>query len=63
MCGRPTVNFLATTLFACTAKVVPSVRDACGGIPAADLVVAPARHTHAANGCWHLFISRSGNQM
>jgi hypothetical protein len=57
-----TVNFRAKTLFACTAKVVSSVRDACGGIPSADRAVAPARHTHAANGCWQLFISRPGNQ-
>ncbi len=43
-----TVYFRAKTLFACTEKVVSSVRDACGGIPAAGRAVAPARHTHTA---------------
>ena len=35
MRGRSTVNFLAKTLFACSAKVVSSVRDQCGEISAA----------------------------
>ena len=46
MRGRPTVNFLATTLFACSAKVVSSVRDRCDGISLAGPAVATARHIH-----------------
>jgi hypothetical protein len=52
MRGRWTVNFLAKTLFACTAKVVSSVRDRCDGISLAGRAVAPARHVHAAK--WFL---------
>jgi hypothetical protein len=52
MRGRWTVNFLAKTLFACTAKVVSSVRDRCDGIPLASRAVPPARHVHAAK--WFL---------
>jgi hypothetical protein len=43
-----TVNFLAETLFVCSAKVVSSVRDRCDGISLAGRAVAPARHVHAA---------------
>jgi hypothetical protein len=43
-----TVNFLAKTLFACSVKVVSSVRNVCGGIPAAGRAVAPAKHARAA---------------
>ena len=43
-----TVNFQAKTLFACTAKVVSSVRDRCDGISLAGPAVAPARHVHAS---------------
>jgi hypothetical protein len=52
MRGRWTVNFLAKTLFACTEKVVSSVRDRCDGISLASRAVAPARHVHAAK--WFL---------
>jgi len=43
-----TVNFLATTMFACSAKVPSAVGDRCGGIPAAGRAVAHARKTHTA---------------
>jgi hypothetical protein len=62
MRGRSTDNFRAKILFDCSAKVVSSVRDRCGGIPAAGRAVGPARHARATK--WlHLFISRSGNQI
>lgn len=48
MRGHSTVNFRATTLFACSAKVVSSVGDRCGGIPAAGRAVAHTRHARAA---------------
>ena len=43
-----TVNFRAKTLFACTEKVVSSVRDRCDGISLAGPAVAPARHVHTS---------------
>lgn len=52
MRGRSTVNFLAKTLLACSAKVVSSVRDRCDGISLASRAVAPARHVHVAK--WFL---------
>ena len=52
MRGRSTVNFRATTLFACSVKVVSPVRDRCDGISLAGRAVAPARHVHAAK--WFL---------
>ena len=48
MRGRSAVNFRATTLFACSAKVVSSVRDRCDGISLASRAIAPARHVHAS---------------
>ena len=48
MRGRSAVNFRATTLFACSAKVVSSVRDRCDGTSLAGPAVAPARHVHAS---------------
>ena len=58
MRGHTTVNFLAKTQFACSAKVPSAVGDRCGGIPAAGPAVAPARHVHASK--WvlaHLYFS------
>ncbi len=52
MRGRSPVNFLAKTIFACSEKVVLSVRDRCDGISLAGRTVAPARHVHAAK--WFL---------
>jgi hypothetical protein len=45
---RSTINFLAETLFACSTKAVSSVRDRCGGIPAAGRAVGPERRARAA---------------
>ena len=50
-----TVNFRAKTLFACTEKVVSSLRDQCGEIPAAGRTVALARHARAAKWVLELF--------
>ena len=55
MRGRSAVNFRATTLFACSAKVVSSARDACCGIPAAGRAVAHARQTHTVQWLLALF--------
>jgi hypothetical protein len=47
MRGHSTVNFLTNTIFACSAKVVSSVRNRCDGISLAGPAIAPARHVHA----------------
>ena len=52
---RSTINFRAKTLFACSAKVVSSVRDRCSGIPAASRTVAPARRARATKWVLELF--------
>ena len=52
---RSTINFRAKTLFACSAKVVSSVGDACSGIPAAGRAVSPARHACATKWVLELF--------
>jgi hypothetical protein len=48
MRGRSTVNFLVKTIFDYSGKVVSSVHNVCGGIPAAGRAVAPTRHARAA---------------
>ena len=40
MRGRSTVNFLAMTILACSAKVASSIGDPCGEIPATGRAVA-----------------------
>jgi hypothetical protein len=55
MRGRSTVNFLAKTLLACSAKVVSSVRDRYDGISAAGRAVGPARHARTAKWILALF--------
>jgi hypothetical protein len=60
---RSMVNFRAKTLFACSAKVVSSVRDRCSGIPAAGRAVAPRKaHPRHEMGPGTFFISHGARR-
>ena len=61
MRGRWTVNFLAKTLFACSAKVPSAVGDRCGGIPAAGRAVGHTRHARAARWLLNRFLLFTGH--